>query len=215
MALALLLPRPICCRPAAAATQAWLAARPRRLHTTTRSPYRQPAASTMGILFKQVSPAWLLAQHGWHPLACPARAAEASRTCPTRCHTHPTLSRLVAPYATQYLSGDKIYTCSQCKTHCTDHGQLISKVGATWSGSSAGMGPSGVLALHCQSPAGLVAAPAALCCPTRRPSKGGTAAPTCSAMCECGGIRCALVSPAPHRALAACPTLLRPYPPLL
>ncbi|EFN55008.1 hypothetical protein CHLNCDRAFT_134827 [Chlorella variabilis] len=27
----------------------------------------------------------------------------------------------------QYLSGDKIYTCSQCKTHCTDHGQLISK----------------------------------------------------------------------------------------
>lgn len=27
----------------------------------------------------------------------------------------------------QYLSGDRIYTCSQCKTHCTDHGQLISK----------------------------------------------------------------------------------------
>lgn len=27
----------------------------------------------------------------------------------------------------QYLSGDKIYTCSQCKTHCTEHGQLISK----------------------------------------------------------------------------------------
>ncbi|KAL4452261.1 hypothetical protein ABPG75_007923 [Micractinium tetrahymenae] len=27
----------------------------------------------------------------------------------------------------QYLSGDKIYTCSQCKTHCTEHSQLISK----------------------------------------------------------------------------------------
>lgn len=27
----------------------------------------------------------------------------------------------------QYLSSDRVYTCSQCKTHCTDHGQLISK----------------------------------------------------------------------------------------
>ena len=28
----------------------------------------------------------------------------------------------------QYLSGDRIYMCSTCKSHAADHSQLISKV---------------------------------------------------------------------------------------
>lgn len=29
----------------------------------------------------------------------------------------------------QYLSGEKIYTCSSCGTHAADHEELVSKVG--------------------------------------------------------------------------------------
>lgn len=73
----------------------------------------------MGVLFKQVS---------WPN--CKERALGALRDGHA---PHWVLPCLPAPprlACSQYLSGDKIYTCSQCKTHCTDHGQLISKVPA-------------------------------------------------------------------------------------
>lgn len=216
MALALLLTRPICCRPAAAATRAWLAARPRRLDTTTRTASRQP---TMGILFKQVSPACCCATWLTPSGLSGQRLRRPATPAPHAVTPHPTLSNLVAapchavPVGRQDLHVQPVQDSLHRPRTADQQGGGVGwgwGWGGTWSGSRAGMGPSGVLALRCQSPAGLVVAPAALLCPTCRHSKGVTAAPTCSATCECGVICCVLVAPAPHRALAACPALRHP-----
>lgn len=93
----------------------------------------------MGVLFKQV---------------CPEARQRAPRDPQRRGGgpANPCLPHLVTqplPPASQYLSGDKIYTCSQCKTHCTDHGQLISKVrrGGAGAAPASVRGDRGQLAL--------------------------------------------------------------------
>lgn len=168
----------------------------------------------MGILFKQVSPAWLLHNMVGTLWLVRPEAAEASRTCPTRCHTPPHVIQAGCPPCRAVPVGrqDLHVQPVQDSLHGPRTADQQGGGHMEWQQSGDVSQWRSYLAL---SIAGLVAAPAAPRCPTRRPSKGGTAAPTCSAMCECGVIRCALVAPAPHRALAACPTLLRPYPPLL
>ena len=69
----------------------------------------------MGVLFKQVGLHWRTRRAGRRD-AVRHVGAQNPAALP------------LCPPALQYLSSDRVYTCSQCKTHCTDHGQLISKV---------------------------------------------------------------------------------------
>lgn len=42
--------------------------------------------------------------------------------------THqPTHPRLAGRPFKQYLCGDRIYSCSQCRTHAADHNDMVSK----------------------------------------------------------------------------------------
>ena len=115
--------------------------------------------------------------------SAPRRPANGARCGKApRALTHDPHASLLFSFLLQYLSGDKIYTCSQCKTHCTDHSQLISKVGVGVRGAHRTTTPSSHRAALSKSAHRLLVP---ICCACSRPSKGDTAAPTSFQMCEC------------------------------